>query len=489
MTVRLYDTLSRSLRDFVPVRAREASIYLCGATVQSAPHIGHVRSSLSFDLVRRWLSHRGYAVTFLRNVTDIDDKILARSANAGMPWWAWAAQNERAFDEAYAALGCLPPTLSPRATGHITEMTTLMHRLMKAGHAYDSDGDVYFDVRSFPAYGRLSGQQLDAMQPAGDSAGEARKRDPRDFALWKSAKPGEPSWPTPWGDGRPGWHLECSAMAAAYLGEAFDIHGGGIDLVFPHHENEIAQSVGAGDPFASYWMHNAWVTTAGEKMSKSLGNGLLVSEMVTRWRPVELRYYLGAPHYRSTIEFSEAAVTDAAEAYRRIENFLLRAADRVGSTEPAAEVPAAFAAAMDDDVGVPAALAVVHATVRAGNSALDRGDDAVVRTALADVRAMTGVLGLDPGAWSAVGAQAGGAGQADTVRVLVEAVLAQRSAARERSDYAAADALRAELLAAGVEVEDTSSGARWSVRPPAQSSPRLTEHCAPRTSPQRRGGS
>ncbi len=273
--LRLYDTMTGAVRDFVPLRPGHASIYLCGATVQGLPHIGHVRSGVAFDVLRRWLMAKGYDVTFIRNVTDIDDKILTKSAEAGRPWWAWAALHERNFRAAYEVLGCLPPTYEPRATGHITEMTELMQRLIDSGHAYAVDGDVYFSVRSFPAYGALSGQRLENMHPAGDGEGEDRKRDPRYFALWKRHKDGEPhtaSWPTPWGRGRPGWHLECSAMATKYLGATFDIHGGGLDLVFPHHENEIAQSVAAGDRFARYWMHNAWLTIGGEKMSKSLGN-------------------------------------------------------------------------------------------------------------------------------------------------------------------------------------------------------------------------
>ena len=322
MTLHIYDTATRSLRPFEPLEPGKASIYLCGATVQAPPHIGHIRSGVNFDILSRWLTHSGYDVTFVRNVTDIDDKILRKSAEAGQPWWAWASVNERAFTWAYDTLGCLRPTYEPRATGHVTEMIDLMQRLIDKGNAYTSDGDVYFDVRSFPAYGSLSRQKLDAMHPAGDTEGEDRKRDPRDFALWKSAKPGEPSWPTPWGPGRPGWHLECSAMATKYLGPQFDIHGGGLDLVFPHHENEIAQSVAAGDPFAAYWMHNAWLTIGGEKMSKSLGNSLLVTEIVKNWRPVEVRYYLGAAHYRSNMEYSPEALDEAAAAYSRIEGFV-----------------------------------------------------------------------------------------------------------------------------------------------------------------------
>jgi cysteinyl-tRNA synthetase len=460
VTLHLYDTATRSLRPFEPLEPGKASIYLCGATVQAPPHIGHIRSGVNFDILTRWLSHSGYDVTFLRNVTDIDDKILRKSAEAGRPWWAWATQNEAAFTWAYDTLGCLRPTYEPRATGHVTEMIDLMQRLIDTGHAYPSDGDVYYDVRSFPAYGSLSRQNLDAMHPAGDTEGEHRKRDPRDFALWKSSKPGEPTWPTPWGPGRPGWHLECSAMATRYLGAQFDIHGGGLDLVFPHHENEIAQSVGAGDGFARYWMHNAWLTIGGEKMSKSLGNSLLVTEIVKRWRPVEVRYYLGAAHYRSNMEFSADALDEAAAAYHRIENFYERAVEFAGEVPASGAMCAEFAQAMDDDLGVPLALAAVHNVVREGNSALAEGRQVAVSGALASVLAMTEVLGINPQRWH----QATSSDLTPVVDALVQVALEQRTAARARKDFAAADAIRDQLAEAGVIVEDTPSGPRWTLK-------------------------
>ena len=462
MALRIYDTATRAVRDFTPLREGQVSIYLCGATVQAPPHVGHIRSGLVFDILRRWLQRCGYDVTFVRNVTDIDDKILARGADEGVPFWQVAMRNERAFTWAYDVLGCLPPTYEPRATGHVPEMVELMRRLIDTGHAYAVGGDVYFDVRSFADYGALSGQRLDDMQPAADSETDI-KHDPRDFALWKGAKPGEPQWATPWGPGRPGWHLECSAMAGRYLGSAFDIHGGGMDLLFPHHENEIAQSRAAGDDFAQFWMHNAWVTTSGEKMSKSLGNSLLVSEVVQRVRPVELRYYLGSAHYRSMLEFSEDAMTEAAAAYRRIEGFCRRAAEVLGPP-PAGEgaLPAEFAAAMDDDLGVPQALAVIHDAVRAGNSALAAGDDSAAREARDSVVAMTDVLGVNPHAapWNDSGDD-GAARRA--LGPLVDVVLSQRQAARERKDFAVADALRDGLAASGILVEDTPTGPRWSL--------------------------
>ncbi|MCB0917386.1 MAG: cysteine--tRNA ligase [Actinobacteria bacterium] len=458
MDLQLYDTAARRKRPFVPEHPGRASVYVCGATVQGPPHIGHVRSSVCFDILRRWLVHQGLQVTYIRNVTDIDDKILAKAAEAGRPWWAWAYENERAFDLAYDALGLLPASYAPRATGHVTEMVELMQRLIAAGHAYEVDGNVYFDVRSWREYGSLSGQRVDEM--AGEPAA-AGKRDPLDFALWKAAKPGEPSWPTPWGRGRPGWHLECSVMATKYCGGSFDIHGGGVDLKFPHHENEIAQSNAAGDPFARYWLHNSWVTVAGEKMGKSLGNALAVSELLKTVRPVELRYYLGAAHYRSTIEYSPAALEEAAAAYRRIESFVSRApAPESLADHP---VPQGFADALNDDLGVPAALAVVHDRVSQGNAALGAGDSAVAAAAAADVLAMTDILGINPASshWQADADDAAG----DALDVLADHILAQRQEARAQKDWAAADRIRDLMTEAGIDVEDTPEGPRWSVRP------------------------
>ena len=461
MTIRLYDTSARQVREFAPLVPGCVSIYLCGATVQAPPHIGHIRSGLNFDIMRRWFAYRGFRVTFVRNVTDIDDKIIAKSAEQDRPWWAIGYENERAFNAGYDALGCLPPTYEPRATGHVPEMIEMMRVLIERGHAYAADGNVYFDVRSLPGYLSLSNQELENLrQPEGE--GETGKRNPRDFAMWKAVKPGEPSWETPWGRGRPGWHLECSAMAHKYLGAAFDIHGGGVDLVFPHHENEIAQARGYGDEFARYWVHNAWVTMSGEKMSKSLGNSVLVSEMTKRWRPIVLRYYLGSPHYRSTIEYSEEAVAEAEAAFARIEGFVQRVVELAGPVEPAAEVPLAFAEAMDDDLSVPQALAVVHTTVRQGNSALTADDKESAAARLAEVRAMLSVLGLDPLDPHWAGAEHG-AELHGVVDSLVHLVLEQRQAARARKDYATADAIRDQLQQAGLTIEDTPSGPRWTL--------------------------
>jgi cysteinyl-tRNA synthetase len=440
-------------------------MYVCGATVQAAPHVGHIRSGVAFDVLARWLRATGYEVTLVRNVTDIDDKILAKGVTEGRPWWAVAAHYEREFQNAYAILGCTPPTVEPRATGHITQMIELMEQLIAAGHAYAVDGDVYFDIRSYKDYGKLSGQKIDDLLPAGDSEGESRKKDTRDFALWKSAKPGEPAWPTPWGQGRPGWHIECSAMAHAYLGNSFDIHGGGLDLVFPHHENEVAQSKAAGQDFANFWLHNAWVTTAGEKMSKSLGNSLLVTEVAKRARPIEVRWYLASAHYRSNLEFSDSALGESATAFQRIEGFVKRASAIVGEVDLAkTKINSDFAAAMDEDLNVPAALAVLHEVVGNGNTLLAANTSVKeVSEALASVRKMLDILGVDPLAdtWANVG---GDSQQlTEVLDHFVKQQIQKRSDAKANKDFATADRIRDELRAAGIALEDTADGARWTL--------------------------
>ena len=466
MTLRLYDTATRSVRDFVPRTPGQVGIYLCGLTVQAGPHIGHLRSGVNYDVLRRWLLRSGYEVRFIRNITDIDDKILVKSVESGEPFWQIAYANERVLTADYAALGVLEPTYEPRATGHIPEMHELIKLLIEKGHAYvaeDGSGDVYFDVRSYADYGALSGQQVDAMEPATDAPARG-KRDPRDFALWKGAKADEPAdanWPSPWGPGRPGWHIECSAMCWRYLGEEFDIHGGGLDLVFPHHENEVAQSHAAGHGFARYWVHHALLNLGGAKMAKSMGNVLNVDALLAMGiRPVELRYYLSGPHYRSMIEYSDDALHEAASAYRRLEGFVQRAAERVGAVDPG-DLPAEFVEAMDDDLNTSRALAILHDTVREGNTALSAGDDAATASALSGVRAMLGVLGLDPldPQWTA-SVESGLTGVVDS---LVALALEQRAAARARKDWAAADAVRDQLKQAGVVVEDTPAGPRWTL--------------------------
>ncbi|WP_136518465.1 cysteine--tRNA ligase [Cellulomonas telluris] len=474
MTLRLFDSGTQTVRDFVPLVEGEVGVYLCGATVQAPPHVGHVRSGVAFDVLVRWLRRSGARVTLVRNVTDIDDKILAKAADAGEPWWAWALTNERAFTAAYDALGVLPPAYEPRATGHVPAMLELMARLVERGHAYVAGpGDVYFDVRSWPAYGELTNQRLEDMVDSPDEGRAGGKRDPHDFALWKAAKAGEPvtaSWDTPYGRGRPGWHLECSAMAHRYLGETFDIHGGGLDLRFPHHENEQAQSHAAGYGFARYWLHNGWVTQGGAKMSKSLGNGLLVSAVLEKVRPVVVRYALTVVHYRSMLEWTDETLREAEATWDRLAGFVERASERVGAV-PAeavatADLPEEFVAAMDDDLNVPRAMAVVHEWLRDGNSALAAGDLDEATRSLVGLRAMLDVLGLDPGSpqWASHGDDDRLARALDA---LVTAQLEARAQARAARDFAAADAIRDRLTAAGVVVEDSPTGARWSLRPNA----------------------
>jgi cysteinyl-tRNA synthetase len=470
VTLRLYDTAAGAVRDFVPLREGEAGIYVCGLTVQSEPHVGHVRSAVNFDVLRRWLVTSGYDVTFIRNITDIDDKILLKSAEQGRPWYNLAYDMKRMLDRAYADLNVLPPTYEPAATGHVPEMLELIGLLIERGHAYPADdgsGDVYFDIRSWPSYGELTHQSIDDMEPAED-ADPRGKHDPRDFALWKGHKADEPdtaSWSSPWGRGRPGWHIECSAMASKYLGESFDIHGGGVDLRFPHHENEQAQSRAAGFGFASYWLHNAWITTSGEKMSKSLGNSLIVPEVLKKVRGIELRYYMVAAHYRSHVEFSFEALEEAAVAFRRIEGYLQRVTTAVGEIPAGGMLCAEFVEAMDDDLGTPAAVAAVHDVIREGNKLLPEGDSDALRGNAASVRAMLDVLGLDP-ADSHWAADTGGVSEQlnHAVDVLVAGLLEQRAQARDAKDWASADAIRDRIKEAGIEIEDTPEGAKWSIQ-------------------------
>lgn len=489
-TLRLYDSATHAVVPLAPtITPGVVTIYLCGATVQGSPHIGHMRSAIAFDVMRRWLERCGQQVVLIRNVTDIDDKILAKSAAADppVPWWAWAQRHEREFDAAYRALGVKPPTYEPRATGHVPEMIALISRLIERGHAYvGSPGNVYFSVSSLPDYGALTNQRPEDLATTEDesqldAAVEADKRDPRDFAMWKAVKPGESAdaaWDTPWGRGRPGWHLECSAMSQRYLGESFDIHGGGIDLRFPHHENEQAQSHAAGWGFARHWVHNAWVTIKGEKMSKSLGNSLTVCALLERHDPAVLRLALGTVHHRSTVEFSQESLDEAAALWERLVGALLRARELVGELAQATTdelsarpLPTAFSQAMDEDLNLAGAMASVHATLKRLNHALEAASRqegaAEVAPAALDLRAQLDVLGLDPLAepWRSSVLGASGAGGADKAMSaldhLVAALLEQRAEARAAKDWARADSLRDQLKDAGVVVEDSASGARW----------------------------
>ena len=455
----LYNTADRAVSKFIPLNPGKVGIYLCGATVQAPPHIGHIRSGVNFDILRRWLTAIGYDVTFVRNVTDIDDKILHKAVHEEIPWWAVAMKYERAFSDAYSALNVAPPTYEPRATGHITQMIQLMEKLIANGSAYaPGNGDVYLEVRKLKSYLTLSNQKLDDLLSA-DDADLTFKKDPRDFALWKAAKPGDPSWPTPWGDGRPGWHLECSAMAHAYLGEAFDIHGGGLDLIFPHHENEIAQSESAGWDFAKIWMHNAWVTTSGEKMSKSLGNSLQVMEILKKVRGIELRWYLGSAHYRSMLEFSFEALEESSVNFRRIEGFLQRAKGLLKSDiQPS--ISAQFTAAMNNDLAAPQALADISELVRIGNTAITENDLTTLAKSAGEVRGALEILGCDP--FDPIFADSSNS-KSEILDGLISLALEQRSAARERKDFAASDAIRDSLTALGITIEDTPTGSRWTV--------------------------
>ncbi|MEV4668145.1 cysteine--tRNA ligase [Microbacterium sp. LWO12-1.2] len=465
MTLRLHDTRAQQLRDFVPLDPENVTMYVCGPTVQSGPHIGHVRAALSFDLLRRWLEYRYGRVTFVRNVTDIDDKVLA-NATATEPWWALAYRIEQEFTAAYAAIGILSPTYEPRATASIPQMQELIGALIERGHAYpaaDGSGDVYFDVRSWSEYGALTHQSVDAMEAAED-ADPRGKRNPQDFALWKGAKADEPAdatWSSPWGAGRPGWHIECSAMAKRYLGNEFDIHGGGLDLRFPHHENELAQSTAAGDGFAQYWVHNGLVTVDGQKMSKSLGNFTLAADVLSERDPLVVRYALAAAHYRSSLDLTASSWDEADAALGRIGTFIARVRRSLpGAPEEQGigVVPEAFATAMDDDLGVPQALAVVHETVRRGNSAIDAGDQEQAWAAFVEVDAMVRVLGLD-----ALMSSGGDLAEHRTLDALVQTMIGQRAQARADKDWTTADRIRDAIAAAGIVLEDTADGTHWSI--------------------------
>lgn len=515
----LYDTASHQVSHFVPLKPGEVGIYVCGATVQSSPHIGHIRAAVAFDIVRRWFLKLGYKVTFVRNVTDIDDKILDKAAAAGQRWWARAYYYEREFTEAYNTLGVLPPTVEPRATGHMSDMIDLIQRILDNGHGYvvtDADGkptgNVYFDVASWPHYGELTHQKqtsevdeaaavADRMGPSVDATGADKynpvdpadaspdKHDPRDFALWKAPKSTDPEdarWSTPFGVGRPGWHIECSAMSHRYLGDGFDIHGGGLDLRFPHHENEMAQTCAAGYPSAARWMHSAWVTAKGEKMSKSLGTGLSVPSVLAEHSAWVVRYALGSVQYRSMLEWSDQALVEAQAAYDRVSNFIERAGVALGDLKPnrdeitavpADDLPADFVAAMNDDVNVSGATAAIFTAIRSGNTLLsqlaDRADSetakAEVREALLAVRAMLDTLGLDPLAepWVSAGGAADGTAESPehaALEALIAEQLNARAEARKAKDFAKADQIRDALTEAGIAIEDGPQGSTWSLK-------------------------
>ena len=478
MTISLYNTASRTTEELRPVHDGQVGIYVCGATVQGEPHIGHLRSASVFDTLRRWLLYSGYRVTMIRNVTDIDDKILTKSVEEGREWFAHAYKYERAFTAAYDALDVLPPSSEPRATGHITEMIELISRLIEAGHAYpalDGSADVYFDAASWADYGALTNQRLEDMELS-EGAELRGKKDARDFALWKAHKPEEPitaSWPSPWGRGRPGWHIECSAMSTKYLGANFDIHGGGLDLRFPHHENELAQSRAAGDAFANIWMHSGLLNVGGDKMSKSLGNSIFASDLFDRFSPLAVRYFLSGAGYRSTLDFSDEAMERSASSLERLTNFLQRARQSLGENAPALpdvsdgyagrslDVPVEFAAALDDDLGVPRALSVVFASLTEGAKLLDSGSDSrQLARIVAEVELMLDILGVNPSA-EAWAVTASDAKAESALEALIATMAERRAEAKAVKDFATADSIRDELAAAGVVIEDTADGYRY----------------------------
>jgi cysteinyl-tRNA synthetase len=478
VTISLYNTASRTTEELRPVHDGQVGIYVCGATVQGQPHIGHLRSASVFDTLRRWLLYSGYRVTMIRNVTDIDDKILTKSVEEGREWFAHAYKYERAFTAAYEALDVLPPSSEPRATGHITEMIELISRLIEAGHAYpalDGSADVYFDAASWADYGQLTNQRLEDMELS-EGAELRGKKDARDFALWKAHKPEEPitaSWPSPWGRGRPGWHIECSAMSTKYLGANFDIHGGGLDLRFPHHENELAQSRAAGDAFANIWMHSGLLNVGGDKMSKSLGNSVFASDLFARFSPLAVRYFLTGAGYRSTLDFSDEAMERSESSLERLTNFLQRARQSLGDNAPALpdvrdgyagrslDVPVEFAAALDDDLGVPRALSVVFASVTEGAKLLDSGTDSQqLARIVAEVELMLDILGVNPSA-EAWAVTASDAKAESALEALIATMAERRAEAKAVKDFATADSIRDELAAAGVVIEDTADGYRY----------------------------
>ena len=457
--LRIYDTLTRQKREFVPVTPGQVKMYVCGMTVQNKPHVGHMRASLSGEVMRRYLEYLGYQVTYVYNFTDVDDKIIERANAEGVEWQQVSERNIEAYLR-YADLHNIKPaSIYPRATQHIGEMHALIARLIERGHAYPASGDVYFDVRSKTDYGKLSGRRVDDMrQGYRIEPGEA-KRDPLDFALWKGSKPGEPAWDSPWGPGRPGWHIECSAMAMKYLGDTFDIHGGGQDLIFPHHENEIAQSESAtGKPFANFWCENGMVNLGGEKMSKSTGNLFFIEEIAAQVDPEVVRYYLLSTHYRSPIDFTLERLKEAAIAYQRLRVPL----ERAGVWEPAeagslggalaeavAQARRLFAEAMDDDFNTARAIGHMFDLAREVNRALDEGagpEGRLAARALHDLGRIIGMFWKPPGG--------------ETWEPEVLALLEAREQARGSRDWKRADEIRAQLLGLGVTVEDGAQGPR-----------------------------
>ena len=474
MAPRVFNTLTRGKEDLVPVHAGEIRIYVCGVTVYDLSHIGHGRSAIVFDVMRRYLRHRGHAVKFVKNFTDIDDKIIRKANQEGVSAQEISERYIEEYRTDMASLGVAPADIEPKATEHVPQMIVLIERLIAKGVAYPVEGDVYFEVRRFPGYGKLSGKNLEELQAGARVEVDERKRDPMDFALWKATKPGEPSWKSPWGQGRPGWHIECSAMAMQYLGEVLDVHGGGEDLIFPHHENEIAQSEAAtGKPFARYWLHNGFVNLAAEKMSKSLGNTLTIKDLVRRHDPEALRLYLLGTHYRHPLEFGDERIVEAGRALARLRS-LKDEADRIASRGTPAPGPdhglfdevaahrARFEAAMDDDFNTPQALGVLFDLARVLHAARDQVAQGTAGAGafllgVGELVMLARVLGLLEGARkeAAVDPQ---------LKARIESLVYLRQEARRQRDFGEADRLRDELSRLGVVLEDTRDGTTWKLQ-------------------------
>ncbi len=451
----LHNTLSRKKEEFVPLTPGQVRMYVCGMTVYDYCHLGHARVLVVFDMITRWLRASGYDVTYVRNITDIDDKIIKRALDNGEPFTALTQRFIDAMHEDSVALGVLPPTHEPRATEYVGKMLTMIQTLIDRDHAYPaSNGDVYYAVDSFPTYGRLSGKSLEDLRAGERVEIDPYKRDAMDFVLWKAAKPGEPSWPSPWGAGRPGWHIECSAMGSDLLGAQFDIHGGGQDLQFPHHENEIAQSEGAHDcKFVNYWLHNGFVRVDDEKMSKSLGNFFTIREVLEKYDAEVVRFFILRAHYRSPLNYSDQHLDDAKAALNRLYTALRGVAASAAGVDWSAPAPARFKAAMDDDFNTPEALAVLFDLA----AEVNRSRDPVQAGLLKELGGVLGLLQRGPEEYL----QAGPASDDGYTPERIQALIDERLAARKAKDFKRSDAIRDELKGAGILLEDGPGGTTW----------------------------
>jgi len=493
MALRVYNTLTGEKDIFVPLVPGKAGIYVCGVTVYDFCHIGHARANVVFDVIYRYLQYSGYDVTYVRNYTDIDDKIINRANKEGVDYRTIADRYIEAFDEDMGRLGLAKPTVEPKATDHIGGIIDIIATLIGKGHAYEAEGDVYYAVESFPGYLKLSGRNLDEMLAGARVEVGDKKRNPMDFALWKASKPGEPSWDSPWGQGRPGWHIECSAMSMKYLGATFDFHGGGKDLVFPHHENEIAQSEAAnGCQFVRYWLHNGFVNINSEKMSKSLGNFFTIREVLDRFDSETLRFFILSAHYRSPIDFSDQNLHEAQTGLERIYSCLAAIDKALDGRQAGIEPPAAdslspagselrekiesliprFKEAMDDDFNTAQALGVLFEIVRATNRFLTESSSdsaaalwliSTMRQLFSEVGTVLGLFGSQPTVWLE-GIKAAKSGQLEISPEEIEQLIAERAAARKNKDFKRSDEIRDMLLQKGIQLLDSPQGTTWNVK-------------------------